>query len=336
VAVELAALIGCPRALLLPSTLHLFMDLFEVLAAEPIAIHLDCEAYPIAHWAAERIAARGVPVQLFPHHDPDGLNRSLRQRGNRRPVVVVDGYCPLCGAAAPLCHYSAIVRRHDGLLVVDDTQALGVLGNQLDPRNPYGTGGGGSLRWGNLQGPDIVVGASLAKGFGVPVAVLAGSESLIERFAAGSATRVHCSPPAAPVIHAAESALDINRRCGDALRLRLADRVRRFRRGLSRIGLQTQGGWFPVQSLDSVRGLDPLSLHGLLWRRGIRSVPLARRRRGGSRLGFLLTADQTDADIDRCLAALAEITAARPIQQLTGHAPQTERWKAPARALCAT
>jgi len=45
---QLARLLGCERATLGTSTLHLFWDLFEVLAREPIAIYTDAGAYPIA------------------------------------------------------------------------------------------------------------------------------------------------------------------------------------------------------------------------------------------------------------------------------------------------
>ena len=50
--------------------------------------------------------------------------------------------------------------------------------------NPYGNGGGGALRWHGVSGPHIIVGSSLAKGFGAPLAVLAGSGELIDRFRA--------------------------------------------------------------------------------------------------------------------------------------------------------
>ena len=81
------------------------------------------------------------------------------------------------------------------LLVADDTQALGILGHSPDARMPYGHGGGGSLRWSGIGGPEALVFASLAKGFGVPIAVLAGSRARIREFEEKSLTRVHCSPP---------------------------------------------------------------------------------------------------------------------------------------------
>ena len=47
--------------------------------------------------------------------------------------------------------------------MLDDTQAFGILGEGPLKSNPYGMGGGGSLRWHGVYGPHIIVGSSLAK-----------------------------------------------------------------------------------------------------------------------------------------------------------------------------
>jgi 8-amino-7-oxononanoate synthase len=307
VAAQLASLQGCERALLLPSTLHLFMDLFEVLAEKPVAIYQDAGSYPIARWGAERIAGRGVPLRTFHHHKPDSLIQVLNRSSGRRPVVLTDGFCPLCGGAAPLADYLQIVRRFGGVLVVDDTQALGILGENPGPDAPYGSGGGGSLTRSGLQGPDIVVGSSLAKGFGVPIAVLTGSDAFIRRFAANAASRVHCSPPSLATIHATEHALAVNRREGDMLRLRLANSTRRFRGGLARIGLAANGGLFPVQSIITISGWDGVSLQRALLHHGIHALPLRAQERGSSHLGFLITARHRPKEIRHCISTLQDV-----------------------------
>ena len=45
--------------------------------------------------------------------------------------------------------------------------------------------------------------SSLAKAFGAPLAVLAGSDAFMTVFEQESATRMHCSPPSVAVIAAA-------------------------------------------------------------------------------------------------------------------------------------
>ena len=309
VARDLAELQGCEQAILMPSTLHLFMDLFGMLSQQPVTLHLDEGTYAIASWGAERAATRGVAVRRFHHHDPHALLAQItgQARSKKCPVVIVDGFCPTCGGPAPVGDYLDIVRRFDGLLVLDDTQSLGILGEAPGHYAPYGNGGGGVLRWSGHFGPDILVGVSLAKGFGAPIAALAGSKHMVRRFTAGSDTRVHCSPPSIAVIHAAEHALALNRRHGDDLRLRLAERVRRFRRGLAEMGLAADGGLFPVQTLRGIAGPFAVRLHQRLARWGVRTV-LSRPRNGGeARLSFLMTARHSAMEIDRCMERLAAV-----------------------------
>jgi 8-amino-7-oxononanoate synthase len=274
VADELAGLTGTERATLAPSTLHAFWDLFSILASSSTAIFVDAGAYPIARWGVERAVSRGVSARTFAHHDPADLWRRLAEvpGARRQPLVVTDGLCPGCGRLAPLPQYLEPVREFGGQLVVDDTQALGILGRVPAARAPYGEGGGGSLRRHGIVSPDVLLVSSLGKGLGVPMAMLAGSAATIARYDDRSATRVHCSPPSFAALHAAVQALRQNPRSGDRLRLRLAHLVRRFRRGLRALGLPTSPSLFPVQALTAA-GISPPTLHARLERLGIRAQP---------------------------------------------------------------
>lgn len=303
---ELARLVGCDQALLGTSTLHLFWDLFGMFDARRTAVYLDAGAYPIAHWGVERAAARGVPVHRFAHHRPESLSLALRSHSSgRRPVVVCDGFCPGCGRPAPLHDYLAQVIRSGGFLVVDDTQALGVLGASSSRTAPYGHGGGGSLRSQSLMQAPVLLISSLAKGFGVPAAMLCGPAKLVGAFADHSETLTHCSPASMASIAAAEQALMINREHGEALRQKLAQQVIRLRGGLQQRGFAAQPGLFPVQTLQPQSKLDVMDLHSRLLRLRVRTVLHRARKRRGIRLSFLLTAVHKPHDIDTALAALS-------------------------------
>jgi 8-amino-7-oxononanoate synthase len=316
VACALAQLQGHEGAVLAPSTLHLMWDLFGALAEERVALFADAEVYPIARWGVERAAARGAPARDFAHFDADDLRRTLAgaiTRSSRRPVIVTDGFCPGCGRVAPLDAYVDAMRPYGGRLVIDDTQALGILGQAPAPDAPYGRGGGGTLRWSGVSGPDVLVVSSLAKGFGVPIASLAGSTQALQAFARRSETRVHCSPPSAAVIHAAERALAVNRKSGDQLRRRLARLVGHFRGRFTSRGLAaTTDGLFPVQTLTAPVGASAAALHARLLRRGIRTVLLRGHRGGAPRLTFMITASHTVLAIDRGVELLVRAAAAVP------------------------
>ena len=179
----------------------------------------------------------------------------------------------------------------------------GVFGKNPTPDAPYGCVGGGLLPWRGVTSPRIIAGSSLAKGFGVPLAVLSGSERVIRRFEVCGDTRVHSSPPSIANLRAAEHALAVNRLQGDGVRFYLSQLVERFRSGLRQIGLAAQGGLFPVQML-AVAGVDARTLHLRLMCAGIRTVLVRCCRGVGMRLGFLITALHRPSDIDRALEAL--------------------------------
>jgi 8-amino-7-oxononanoate synthase len=303
---ELAALTGCERVLLAPSTLHLFWDLFGALARRGVSIFLDAGSYPIAWWGVERAVGYGTPVRVFPQHDYQALRSLLKSAVGRQPVVVADGYCPVRGRAAPVAAYLECVKPMGGLLVLDDTQALGIFGHSQETERPYGKEGGGSLRRAGVRDGRVILVSSLAKAFGAPLAMLGGSEGVTAGFELESATRMHCSPPSAAAIAAASHALAINRHCGEALRRQLAQRVAHFRERLKDLNVIASAGLFPVQPLSMSQQIDAGGLHKALFKRGLQTV-LHRGRSGTDiRISFIITARHTAEDIDRAVASLAD------------------------------
>jgi 8-amino-7-oxononanoate synthase len=311
VAHHAARLVGCEQATLGTSTLHLFWDLFDMLARDSIAVYTDAGAYPIARWGIERAIARGVPTTDFQSHDAAALADAVdRCRGSGlRPVVVTDGLCPATGEAAPLPEYLRLVRAERGYLVIDDTQALGVLGYHPAPKAPYGWGGAGTPAWYGIKGPELIIVSSLAKAFGAPLASIAGSALLIAKFKQSSSTRVHCSPPSLAAIAAAERALVINATRGDQIRAHLLRLVQRFRDQLKELGLGAAGGIFPVQTLRPIQNLEMDRLHHRLLRLGVKTVlhRISNARDAG--LSFLITGRHTPADIDAGINALLQARA---------------------------
>ncbi len=303
----LASLIGTERALVAPSTLHFFWDLFGILARWPIVIYFDSRLYPVARWGVERAAAKGVRVNSFGHQDTGKLEELLCRddSGGSVPVVVTDGLCTACGRAAPIASYIESLRLRRGLLVLDDTQALGILGLSPSANAPYGRGGGGSVRWCGIDGwhSNVAVISSMAKAFGAPLAVMASTKRLIDLFEGSSETRVHSSPPSMAALRAGAHALHLNRAVGDRMRARLTRNVARFRGVLESRELKAMGGLFPVQTLDAGVSVDASTLHARLGAAGVRVV-----LRDDSRISLLITARHSTSEIDKAAAVLANLT----------------------------
>lgn len=319
-AAALAGLQGCEDGCVLPSTLHLYRDLFALLAEEPVAILYDAGTYPVARWGIEAATAAGAVSHAFAHHDPQALARIAHRtsRAGLRPVVVTDGCCPGCGRVAPLREYAAIAAAKGGRLVIDDTQALGILGAGAAPGRPCGRGGGGTLPYCGLAGSHILVGSSLAKGFGAPLAALCGSTGWLTRFRTHSASRVHSSPPSAADLAAAARGLALNRMCGEGLRARLLARVQRLRNWIARSAATLLPQLpLPVQAIALARGIPAAAVHRALLDDGIRTV-VTRACDGLARLSFIVTAAHRISDIDlagRCLC--------RAIERLGGRMTRT-------------
>jgi 8-amino-7-oxononanoate synthase len=309
VAGTLAALMGVETAVLGVSSLHLLWDLCGQARGRPLRILADSALYPVGRSAIERAAGAGVAgvaVETFPHHDADRLAKRLA--GERRaplvPLVVTDGLCPDCGRVAPLGRYLALVEARGGFLLLDDSQALGLLGRGPAPARPYGYGGGGSAAFLGVTSPRLLVVASLAKSFGAPLAVLGGAREPLRRFLRASETRMYASPPSVAAVRAAEAALAANRERGDRLRARLAARTRRFAERLGEAGLSLSGGMSPVQNLDLPAGVDALKLYERLRGAGVEAVLRRGACRPGPLLTFVLRADHEDEEIERAAATV--------------------------------
>jgi 8-amino-7-oxononanoate synthase len=307
---RLAALIGCERALLATSTLHLFWDLFTFLAEANVNIFLDAGSYPIAGWGVERAACSGTLVKRFRQHDVEDLKKGLGGAVEKPPVIVTDGYCPACGRLAPIAEYLALATARSGFVVVDDSQALGIFGKPAR-WSSYGTGGGGSMQHAGITSDRLIIGSSLAKGLGVPIAVLAGSTAIVDQFESRSATRVHCSPPSAADIAASARALAINGSHGEELRKTLAQRVTYFRHGLRRLGLIAIPGLFPVQPISLPSHIEARRLHEELSERGVEAVLHKGERSKKPRISFVVTVRHTPTEIEQTLTHLADAIANR-------------------------
>jgi 8-amino-7-oxononanoate synthase len=270
--------------------------------------------YPVAALGVELARARGAPVHPLPHLAPID-SAWLRRHTPRgwRPIIVTDGLCSGCGQAAPLACHSEAVAPLGGLVVVDDTQALGLLGASPSAEAPFGIGGGGSLRYQSVDSASLIVGASLAKSFGVPIACLVGPARERSIFVERSDVRLHMSPPSRATLCAAEHALREAARTGAERRRELARRITELRGGLDRRGLTARGGELPLQSIAAAElgGDDScVRVHDALAARGVRSLLCRPSCQPSRRITFVLRADHAPEHVAGLLRALRDVLAA--------------------------
>jgi glycine C-acetyltransferase len=248
--------------------------------------------------------ARPADKQVYGHVDMDALERACAGAAGRarRLLVVTDGIFSMRGNAAPLAEIAGIVRRHDAgfeegaFLVVDDSHGVGACG---------ATGRGTEELTGARA--DLLVG-TLGKAFGVNGGYVAGPAAVLRYLRETAPTYIYSNPITPGEAAAAVAALDVvDGPDGRRLLERLQALTRRFEAGLARLGLETIAGEHPVVPLlvrdtDRTRRLvRHLADHGIL-ATGL-TFPVVPK--GDEKIRFQVNADDTEADIDQVLAALA-------------------------------
>ncbi|WDZ82897.1 aminotransferase class I/II-fold pyridoxal phosphate-dependent enzyme [Micromonospora cathayae] len=314
---DVARRMGRADAVLATSTLHGLVDVWSVLHRQPTVALIDEAAYPIARMALRVSGAAGDQV-VVPHFGAAAVARAVRALPlGVRPVLLVDGLCTGCGRLAPIPDLLTALAPRRGLVLVDDTQAFGLVGAAPDPGAPYGHGGGGvSAALALPPSARLVVVASAAKAFGAPLAVVAGPPDLIDLVRRYGPCRVHASAPSAASQAALGHALADDADAA-ARRVRLDRLVRVFRARLRDHGVSTAntGNWptqlVPVTAAVADRTVDRLR------RAGVRTVCVRPACGTGLRLIFLVTADHRMPDVIGSGRAVARIVSTGP----PGHRP---------------
>jgi 8-amino-7-oxononanoate synthase len=294
IARKVAALQGMEHGILAPSTLHLWLDFFQAIDRNTVLL-IDEQAYPLMDWISRLATGRGIKVLNFPTQQIAKLRLLLQMhvQPGQVPFILCDGWNPISGQASPLRQYLDLLRPFRGYLVVDDTQALGILGKNADSGCPLGYGGRGTLAWQGISSPYIVSICSLAKGFGVPVAVMSGASAFIQPFEQKSLSRIHCSQVSAPLAAAALNALQHNGREGDRKRAYLYRLINHFKKVVQPIGIELRGGIFPVQTLKLPTTQLAMDLFGFLQKNGFSALLL--RGEGANQtplISFCITVEQ--------------------------------------------
>lgn len=123
-----ARFLGREDALLFSSGFAANHALLSALPSRRDLILLDAAAHAsLKEGARASLATK----RSFPHNDPDGLRRALRDRpAFDAALVVIEGIYSMDGDAAPIAELAEVAREHDAELVVDEAHATGLYGHQ--------------------------------------------------------------------------------------------------------------------------------------------------------------------------------------------------------------
>jgi len=293
---EAAAFFGAESALFFGGGFIANLALFSTLPQRGDLVVHDALIHASVHdglrmGKAERAEARHNDPQAFADVIADW--RAAGATGT--PWIAVESLYSMDGDRAPLDELYEVVRRHDGVLVIDEAHATGVLG-------PMGRGLGA-----HLEGRgDVIALHTCGKALGAMGALLTGPQVLCDYLVNRSRAFIYATAPS-PLMAAVVRAALLISRFGDARREKLAALVAFAGARLAEhCGIAASGSHIqPV-----VVGADEraTALAAAMQARGfdIRAVRPPTVPEGTARLRLSLTLNVDDAQVDAMAAALAE------------------------------
>jgi serine palmitoyltransferase len=310
---EIAKFVGKPAAMVFSMGFSTNSTTFPALVGKGCLIISD----ELNH-ASIRVGARisGAMISAFKHNDMYDLERMLReaisqgQPRTHRPwkkiLVVVEGLYSMEGSMVNLPGVLELKKRYKFNLFVDEAHSIGALG----PR------GRGVCDYFNIDPAEIdILMGTLTKSFGANGGYIAAEKHIIDKLRSTNAAVLYGESPTPPVLMQIQSALriitgELMPGQGEERLQRIAFNSRYLRLGLKRLGFIVYGHddspIIPVLLYNPAK--MPAFSHEMLKRKisvvivGYPATPLI-----SSRARFCVSAAHNKDDLDRLLAACAEV-----------------------------
>lgn len=293
----LARFVGAEDALLYGSCFDANTGLFETLLGEEDAVISDALNHASIIDGIRLCKARRL---RYAHTDLADLERCLRQAADARTrLIATDGVFSMDGDIAPLPGILELARRHDALVMVDDSHASGILGEN---------GRGTAEHFGVLGRVDILT-STLGKALGGGVGgFTAARRGIVELLRQRSRPYLFSNAPPPAMVAGALKALEIVAR-GSGLRTRLMDNMRDFRARMTAAGFSIRPGEHPIVPVMLFEAALAQRMAAALLAEGVYVVGFAYPvvPEGQARIRVQLSAAHTPAQIERACAAFVRV-----------------------------
>jgi glycine C-acetyltransferase len=237
---------------------------------------------------------------VYRHGDLADLEARLEaERGNRVRMVITDGVFSMEGSIAPLPDLVELCRRHEAVLVVDDSHATGVLGER----------GRGTAEHFGLLGEVDVITSTLGKALGGAAGGFVAAAASVCDYLTQRARPQLFSNALPPTVAASSlAAIEYLEAHPDRVTT-LRDNARYFRERLLELGFKPLPGETPIIPVILGETAAAIRMSDLLLKEGVFvtgfGYPVVPQ--GEARVRCQISAAHTRADLDEALAAFQRV-----------------------------
>jgi len=200
------------------------------------------------------------PVILFRHRDPEDLAKKLKEnlKPGQVPLVMSDGIFPTFGVIAPAPEYVKAIEPYNGILCLDDSHAVGVLGpNGRGTYDHYG-----------ITSDRCFFAGTMSKAFGGHGGFIPGSKEFIAHIKKTCGAYAGATPSPTPAAASSLRGMEIVMR-EPQRRERLRRNVKMIKTGMKALGYEMNDNPVPIVTWIMKSAGDMKKIQMELFDRGI-------------------------------------------------------------------
>jgi glycine C-acetyltransferase len=296
---KISEFLGTEDTILYTSCFDANGGIFETLLGEEDAIISD----ELNH-ASIIDGVRLCKAQRFRYKNSDmsDLESKLQEASSARyKMIATDGVFSMDGYIAKLPEICDLAEKHDALVMVDDSHAVGFMGEH---------GRGTPEHHGVMDRIDVITG-TLGKALGgASGGYTSGKKEMIELLRQRSRPYLFSNSVAPPIVAASIAAIDLLSQSTE-LRDKLQENTRYFREKIASIGLQILPGEHPIVPVMFGEAFPAVKMAAALLDKGVYVIPFSFPvvPKGKARIRTQVSAAYSKEDLDFAVEKFAEAKA---------------------------
>ncbi|HTH37817.1 MAG TPA: glycine C-acetyltransferase, partial [Pyrinomonadaceae bacterium] len=235
----------------------------------------------------------------YKNSDMEDLEAKLLESSSARfRMIATDGVFSMDGYIAKLPEICDLAEKHDALVMVDDSHAVGFMGK---------TGRGTHEHHNVIERIDVITG-TLGKALGgASGGYTSGKKEIIELLRQRSRPYLFSNSVAPPIVAASIAAIDLLTRSTE-LRDKLMENTRYFREMIAQIGLEVLPGEHPIVPVMFGEAQPAVNMAEALLEKGVYVIPFSFPvvPKGKARIRTQVSAAHSKEDLDFAIEMFAE------------------------------